>query len=91
VRVDHPPPGSRAPFLQGAYVLSALVRVAGATQLTWVVNRRMLSTGKGAALALDSPTQDVSLPRALPSAGWQSRYADAIKNTQAYADARSCV
>lgn len=91
VRVDNPPPGPPAPFLGGAYVVSAWVKLAGFTRLTWVVNRRMLITGKGAVLAIDAATRDGSDPRARPSAGSQSRYADAIKNTPAYADARACV
>ncbi|HET8950357.1 MAG TPA: hypothetical protein VFN44_07595 [Solirubrobacteraceae bacterium] len=91
VRVDTPPPGAPAPFLDGAYVLSAWVKLAGVTRLTWVVNRRMLTTGKGAVLALDPPTRDGSDRRAQPSSGRQSHYADAIKHTAAYANARSCV
>lgn len=91
VRVDTPTPGAPAPFLGGAYVLSAWVKLAGVTRLTWVVNRRMLTTGKGAVPALDPPTRDGSDPRARPSSGRQFHYADAIRHTAAYASARSCI
>lgn len=91
VRVDTAPPAPPAQFRRGAYVVSAWVRLAGVSQQTWVVNRRMLTTGRGAALALGVGTQDASEPRALPSPGRQSRYADAIMNTDAYAVARACL